>query len=292
MTVSKGSQELAGIRIVPGHVVVEADDFDRTRRQAIAIGLAVTLNALIFLALFFRLDFQQPRIEPRTIPIELVHEVPKPQPQPQPQPQPKPEDQKKPEEQKKPEPEKKTESEKKEQASRQQKPLIAGKANQPEGPERAKARGNPSNSQEKPQADSKPKPEPVETPSWATNITQGLDLSNIPDLKKRVSPNSSAFAQGSGGGGGNEYLLNMQLRVYHNLKYPAEAGGRSGQVIYEVRVRRDGMLLGLAMRKSSGSPDLDRAAEEAIRRSAPFAPLTSDFAYDEAAITAPILVEP
>lgn len=286
MAVSQGSEKLAGIWVVPGRGVVETDDLDQTRRQGLSIGLATAINALIFTALFFRLDFQQPRIEPRTIPVEVVREIPRPKPQL------KVEEKKTAQEQKQPEPEKKPEPEKREQASKRQKALIAGKANLPAGAERARERGNPSNSQDKPKADSKPKPKPLDTPSWATNITQGIDLSNIPDIHKKVTQKATAFADGAGGGGGNEYLLHMQERVFSNLKYPAEAGGRSGQVIYEVRIRRDGRLVGLVLRKSSGSPDLDRAAEEAIRRSAPFPPLTSDFVYDEAAITAPIMVQP
>lgn len=274
MTVSKGSEKLAEIWVVPAHATIKTDDGVKPRHIALFISLSITVNVLILLALFVRLEFQKPKIEPRTIPVELVHEMPKPKPQP------------KPEEQKQKEPEKKSEE------HNRPKPLIAGEpSNAPASPKHAMQQGKPNHTQEKPKSDNKPKPKPELQPSWATTISQGFDFSNIPDQKQEVAPAPQAFLKGAGGAG-SKYLLKIQDCILAKLKYPAEAGGRAGTVAYVVRVARNGGLVGTYLKKSAGSPDLDRALDEAIRNCAPFPPLTNEFPGDVVDLDASFPIEP
>jgi TonB family protein len=53
---------------------------------------------------------------------------------------------------------------------------------------------------------------------------------------------------------------------------------KSGTVIMEFSILKDGKVAGLKTAKSSGDIDLDRAPSSAIEKSAPFAPLPAEFA--------------
>lgn len=60
-----------------------------------------------------------------------------------------------------------------------------------------------------------------------------------------------------------------KLQDVGNLNYPGQLTGVS---VVRLRIDRHGKLIGLKLLKSSGNPALDRAAENIVRMSAPFAP--------------------
>lgn len=69
-----------------------------------------------------------------------------------------------------------------------------------------------------------------------------------------------------------------KVEAIGRLNYPAEARrqGLSGSLRLSVRIAPDGSLIGSVMRRSSGHPILDRAAQDIVRLAAPYAPFPPD----------------
>lgn len=68
-----------------------------------------------------------------------------------------------------------------------------------------------------------------------------------------------------------ERLAEIRHRVQEAVIYPSFARQRnlSGEVLLEFRIAQDGTPEALAVRRSSGSALLDRAAERAVREAGP-----------------------
>jgi len=75
-----------------------------------------------------------------------------------------------------------------------------------------------------------------------------------------------------------------QFRFYSNSRENAP----QGLVVTRMTIARDGRLLDLALMKSSGFPDLDRAVVETIRRASPFAPLPADLGREQQTFIVPV----
>lgn len=75
----------------------------------------------------------------------------------------------------------------------------------------------------------------------------------------------------------SQYIIDWQRKIegMGNLNYPsvAKRPGFSGALTMDVGIRPDGSIYRLKIRKSSGYPALDSAAERIVRLSAPFPPL-------------------
>ncbi|MDR2261071.1 MAG: energy transducer TonB [Azoarcus sp.] len=69
-----------------------------------------------------------------------------------------------------------------------------------------------------------------------------------------------------------QYRREMKQRVERNLRYPlaARLAGETGNTGVRFSIAPDGSVRSAAVKKSSGHPDLDAAALDAIRRSSPF----------------------
>lgn len=80
----------------------------------------------------------------------------------------------------------------------------------------------------------------------------------------------------------NDYVGEIMVRVFGEVVYPRRAIKRTleGRVELLARMDAKGGLLDLAVGQSSGSTLLDRAAERAVRKAAPF-PEPSDVAREE-----------
>jgi TonB family protein len=86
-----------------------------------------------------------------------------------------------------------------------------------------------------------------------------------------------------GGGGGRPgidaeaepdfgpYIAELQRRIKRNWAPPTE--DRNKRVVIVFHISRDGRLLSMHMKGTSGSPTADQAAMAAVRLSAPFRPL-------------------
>jgi TonB family protein len=89
-----------------------------------------------------------------------------------------------------------------------------------------------------------------------------------------------AFAFDPEGADFTLWIQHLKTEVYRNWILPTPAlWGQRGHVDLEFTVERDGTLKDVKMLKSSGTPALDRAAQNALLGSRPL-PLPSDFAPD------------
>ena len=101
-------------------------------------------------------------------------------------------------------------------------------------------------------------------------------------------------ATGSGSGGGNPgggggrpgidairepdfgpYMRELQRRIKMNWDPPK--GDQSKRVVLMFKIAKDGRLLSCSVHKSSGLPNADKAAIQAVQLTAPFKPLPPDF---------------
>jgi protein TonB len=69
-----------------------------------------------------------------------------------------------------------------------------------------------------------------------------------------------------------------KVEAVGKLNYPAQARqqGLSGSLLLTVRIAPDGQLIDATLRRSSGHPVLDRAAQDIVRWAAPYAPFPPD----------------
>lgn len=268
------------------HAVPPAPEQPRGLRwsRSIELLLAVLLNIAFLVALFYRPTPHLPPLvkQPPAISVDLV-----PQPKTQ---QSKQEQQKK--EQPKPEekkPEQKTPEEKKpEEKKPEQKPVdkyreSGGDPNLKPGRvpkvEADKSKAPPEVKAEKPKPQA-PKVPAANVPEWAKALEKGYDLpapraSSIDKSQGRSTQNS--LSDRIGEGGGDVYLNQLVAQISAHVVYPQTAGGEVGLTIIVIVIDRAGNLQGMRQIESSGRRDLDWAASDAVRRSAPFRPLPPDY---------------
>lgn len=105
----------------------------------------------------------------------------------------------------------------------------------------------------------------------------------------RLSKGSSGYGNpGNPGGGGGApgidsvrepdfgpYMRELQRRIKMNWDPPK--GNESKRVVLLFKIARDGRLLSVRVFKSSGIPNADKAALNAVELTAPFRPLPTDF---------------
>ncbi len=86
-----------------------------------------------------------------------------------------------------------------------------------------------------------------------------------------------------------DYLLQI-IRKLSRQRFRWDTGEVSAQglVVARLIIARDGRLLDLALAKSSGFPDLDRAVVATIRKASPFAPLPAEIALEHYTFVVPI----
>lgn len=80
-----------------------------------------------------------------------------------------------------------------------------------------------------------------------------------------------------------QYVEDWRLKVERigNLNYPESARGRVyGSLVLTVSIKSDGSLASVQVRRSSGHPILDRAAERIVRMAAPFARFPTNIKRD------------
>jgi len=87
------------------------------------------------------------------------------------------------------------------------------------------------------------------------------------------------------------YLLAVQRQIeqYGNNNYPQELidNGLSGRLVLEVLLNQKGQVLNIAIRRSSGSETLDRAARNLVQLASPYPPFSEELAneYQRLSIT-------
>lgn len=271
---------LGAVRLEPADPLAPPPKKKDRKNDPLTLLLAILFNALLIAIIFLRFpDMPPPRpAEPPSISVDLVQE-----PKPQEQAKPKPKEQPKPEETK-PE-EKRTYFE-----SGGPENVAPGRAPQPE----EKAEKKPPEPEAKIK---KPEPPKQTIPDWARQLEPGFGIPRPREESKTASarPNTAKAIESTsmllGEGGGDPYLNAMRDQIYANLTYPIPARGRVGSAVFVIVLNYPGTIKALRLVRSSGIPDLDFAAQEAILRSAPFPPLPNYFP-NIVSITAPILVSP
>jgi periplasmic protein TonB len=92
----------------------------------------------------------------------------------------------------------------------------------------------------------------------------------------------------------NDYLSRVARQVAQYRVYPASAlaNNQGGRVVMRVTVARNGQVLDVGVRTSSGWPAIDAAEVETIRKAAPFPPLPSEMPGDPVVLVLPVTYSP
>ena len=137
------------------------------------------------------------------------------------------------------------------------------------GADRAAARTGGANAQRR----GAPAAAPVATRSWRPSLDrQQRAYAKIP-REKFITARTREYKYAA-------YMEAWRRKVeaVGKLNYPAEARseGLSGSLLLTVRISPDGSLVDATLRRSSGHPVLDRAAQDIVRWAAPYAPFPPD----------------
>jgi protein TonB len=134
---------------------------------------------------------------------------------------------------------------------------------------------------------SAPHPEPVQQTPSAAQLRSGVR--DYAQLVARLDAQQRAYAKIP-----REKVITARTREYKyaaymeawrrkveavgKLNYPAAAReqGLSGSLLLTVRIAPDGALIDAVVRRSSGHPVLDQAAQDIVRWAAPYAPFPPD----------------
>jgi protein TonB len=255
-----------------GGVAVRSRDAWTRESLIAAIAAAVLLHAFVFLLFFVELPKKGSSPEPPAIPVELVM-LPPPKPEVLPTPQlPLPQPPKR--------------------ESGGDPDRAAGQA-----PDVAPEREAVPEPLEAPQP-VKPPPPPTPPATAATPAAppppkQKPTVAALPRTHSPPAPlhNDSAL---TGEGGGDRYLNAMRDRVMSNLVYPNAARSLRlyGVAIYDVLLDRQGRLVEVEIRSSSGEGILDTAGINAIRHGAPFGPVPADVPGERIGVEIRLPMEP
>jgi len=245
-------------------------------RRVVALACAVLLHATVIALLLLGSPFPQRAGEPPSIPVELVL-LPERKPPPKP----------KPELAVKPAPEAAIQPRRE---SGGDPDLAPGRV--PDAAPQPKPEPAPAASVEKPppslaSAPPLPVPPPRERPKASEAVA-----AVAPTHQSTIQPmNDSAL---TGKGGGDRYLNKVRDNILGNLIYPGAARSQSiaGVAQFEIIIDRQGHLLQLRLRHSSGADMLDRAGRDAVELSAPFGPPPPDVVGDQIGLELTLYIGP
>jgi protein TonB len=108
--------------------------------------------------------------------------------------------------------------------------------------------------------------------------------------RRRAMASSGAAASSEGNAAVSNYPGKIVRKLRRALRYPRGAGSRRLHGVAEVRfvVSAGGGVGGIHLVASSGSPVLDKAALEAVRRAAPFPPIPAEAGRSNWPFTVPL----
>lgn len=147
-----------------------------------------------------------------------------------------------------------------------------------------------------------PKPAPIEpttpantsvpetpTPESATAVgsgsasllegTQARSYEDSDSTFLDTETNASQQATNTSGIDLNPYYDEIQRRVKQNWQSPASGDNR--HTVLTFSIGRNGQIIGLRIRQSSGSPEVDQKSIDAVQKSGPFAPLPANYPYQQ-----------
>jgi TonB family protein len=240
---------------------------------------------------------KRPKVEPpKSRPVVVRQKPPEPKPKPEPKPEPKQEEPKPllrqdPEPTPKPKPEPKAETPPPKPVEPPKPVATKPEPAPPEPPQEEKAEPGP------------PEDAPQPRKTRKSAIASGSDSGPLERVRTRKSDSSSlgsplSRSAGSGGVGDSgafnpdrdgpgegidaaqdvdfgPYMAELQRRVKRNWIPPEQ--GNSRRSVLRFSISRNGEISNLRVGKTSGNPDSDAAAMDAVRRAAPFRTLPSGY---------------
>lgn len=263
-----------------------SEPFARRWSFSVELLLAILLNLVFLIALFYRPTHELQKMvkQPPAISVDLVPPPVQPKSKAE---QPKPQEEKKQEEKKAEEKPKPVEKYRESGGDPKLKPGSVPKV------EADKTKVPPEQKAEKPKPDAPKKPA-AQVPDWAKALDPGYDLPRQADssvAKSRGSNDQNSLSDREGEGGGDVYLNQLVSQISAHVRYPMTANGAIGIAQIIIAIDRAGNLKQMSLIQSSGRQDLDWAAADAVRKSAPFRPLPPDYT-DPAIIALKIPVGP
>jgi protein TonB len=83
------------------------------------------------------------------------------------------------------------------------------------------------------------------------------------------------------------YMMRLKERIEGIWKYPPEAAmsGKSGDLLIEFTIKKNGRIADVVLKRTSGRRDLDQAAMQALKDGEPYWPLPDEWGKDELTIT-------
>jgi len=105
------------------------------------------------------------------------------------------------------------------------------------------------------------------------------------------NPDSPVYQSTSVPGSMASYSRRMQEKIARKVVYPqaAKDDKQQGQVVLDISVHRDGGLLSVFVRESSGNTLLDEAALQTVRQNSPYGPFPEVVSAEKLTITIPIV---
>jgi protein TonB len=98
-----------------------------------------------------------------------------------------------------------------------------------------------------------------------------------------------AFGNGRIDGPGDDYLERAKRRIAEYKHYPPQAveQKQEGTAVLDITVQRDGRVLDVTLRRSSGFPLIDQAALAAVRAASPLPPFPATTPWPQGTFTVP-----
>lgn len=155
------------------------------------------------------------------------------------------------------------------------------------GTEIARAQPTPTPARALPKpARAEPKPRPVRQPPAAAPGAGGRDQADAAASAAR--PGGGGVVNAGGDAASSRYPGLVQAKLKRALRFPAGAGVATGEVQVRFTVDAGGTASGLAVVSSSGSPVLDEAGLDTVRRAAPFPPIPDSAGRSSWTFTMPL----
>ena len=121
-------------------------------------------------------------------------------------------------------------------------------------------------------------PSPPVPPKQAETLPAPPPPASPSQTPKAPPPREPSRLRLAGQGGGDAYLNQIKSMIEKQRSYPDVANPMrlSGVAVFEILLSRDGQIVSLFLRRSTGAGPLDEEGRKIVRRAAPFPPVPLD----------------